>query len=110
MAYNARPFAAIFIVAVGLSAREVLTIQRIAMAKTEKYIPPKDFESALQELETLVGEMESGRLNLEAALAAYKRGSFLAGWCQKTLDAADQQIKVLDNGQLKDMQPELGDE
>jgi exodeoxyribonuclease VII small subunit len=73
------------------------------MAKTDKNAPPKDFESALQELETLVAEMESGGLNLEAALAAYKRGSELAAWCQKTLDAADQQVKVLDNGALKDL-------
>jgi len=71
------------------------------MAKSEKNPLPKDFESALQELETLVADMESGRLNLEAALAAYKRGSELAAYCQKTLDAADQQVKVLDNGVLK---------
>ncbi len=71
------------------------------MAKSEKNPLPKDFESALQELETLVADMESGRLNLEAALAAYKRGSELTAYCQKTLDAADQQVKVLDNGVLK---------
>lgn len=65
--------------------------------------PPKDFESALQELETLVGEMESGKLKLEDALAAYKRGSELAAYCQKTLDAAEQQVKLLDAGQLKDL-------
>jgi exodeoxyribonuclease VII small subunit len=73
------------------------------MAKAEKHAPPKDFESALQELETLVADMESGRLNLEAALAAYKRGSFLAAYCQKTLDAADQQVKMLDDGVLRDL-------
>jgi len=80
------------------------------MAKTEKNAPPKDFETALQELETLVADMESGRLNLEAALAAYKRGSFLAAYCQKTLDAADQQVKMLDNGVLKDLPRGDGDD
>jgi len=80
------------------------------MAKTEKNAPPKDFESALQELETLVADMESGRLNLEAALAAYKRGSSLAAYCQKTLDAADQQVKMLDNGVLKDLPRGDGDD
>jgi len=54
--------------------------------------------------------MESGRLNLEAALAAYQRGSLLAAYCQKTLDAADQQVKVLDNGVLKDLHPGGGDD
>jgi len=72
--------------------------------------PPKDFESALQELETLVADMESGRLNLEAALAAYKRGSELTAYCQKTLDAADQQVKVLDNGVLADLHTGVGDD
>jgi len=80
------------------------------MAKTEKNAPPKDFETALQELETLVADMESGRLNLEAALAAYKRGSELAAYCQKTLDAADQQVKMLDNGVLKDLPRGDGDD
>ena len=80
------------------------------MAKTEKNAPPKDFETALQELETLVSDMESGRLNLEAALAAYKRGSELAAYCQKTLDAADQQVKMLDNGVLKDLPRGDGDD
>ncbi|PIX95963.1 MAG: exodeoxyribonuclease VII small subunit [Hydrogenophilales bacterium CG_4_9_14_3_um_filter_63_34] len=80
------------------------------MARTDKNAPPKDFETALQELETLVADMESGRLNLEAALAAYQRGSLLAAYCQKTLDAADQQVKVLDNGVLKDLHPGGGDD
>ncbi len=80
------------------------------MAKNEKNLPPKDFESALQELETLVADMESGRLNLEAALAAYKRGSELTSWCQKTLDAADQQVKVLDNGVFKNLDTGNGDD
>jgi exodeoxyribonuclease VII small subunit len=80
------------------------------MAKTEKNAAPKDFEHALQELETLVADLESGRLNLEAALAAYKRGSELAAYCQKTLDSADQQVKVLDNGVLKDLPREAGDD
>ncbi len=80
------------------------------MAKNEKNAPPKDFETALQELETLVADMESGRLNLEASLAAYKRGSELAAWCQKTLDAADQQVRMLDNGGLKELPVEDGDD
>lgn len=80
------------------------------MAKTDKNAPPKDFESALQELEVLVSDMESGRLSLEASLAAYTRGSELTAWCQKTLEAADQQVKMLDNGSLKDIHGEEGDD
>ena len=63
--------------------------------------PPKDYESALAELETLVGEMESGQLPLEASLAAYKRGAELLAWCRDQLAAAEQQVKLLENGTLK---------
>ena len=72
------------------------------MPKTEKNATPKDFESALHELEQVVAEMESGKLSLEASLAAYKRGMELSAYCQKTLEAAEQQVKVLENGVLKD--------
>jgi len=53
------------------------------------------------ELETLIGDMERGELPLEAALAAYKRGGELIRFCQAQLEAADQQIKVLDGDMLK---------
>jgi exodeoxyribonuclease VII small subunit len=67
---------------------------------------PKDFESAIQELEQLVEEMEAGKLSLEESLAAYKRGVALTTYCQRTLDNAEMQIKVLENGVLKDFKPE----
>jgi len=66
---------------------------------------PKDYESALKELETLVFEMESGDLSLEDSLAAYKRGMELSTFCQKKLEDAELQIKVLENGVLKDYIP-----
>jgi exodeoxyribonuclease VII small subunit len=66
---------------------------------------PKDFESALKELEVLVYEMESGDLSLEDSLAAYKRGMELSAFCQIKLEDAEQQIKVLENGVLKDYIP-----
>jgi len=47
------------------------------MAKSRAAAPPKDYESALAELETIVAEMESGQLPLEASLTAYKRGAEL---------------------------------
>jgi exodeoxyribonuclease VII small subunit len=72
------------------------------MSKTAKPTEPKDFESAIRELETLVADMESGKLSLEESLAAYKRGMEVTAYCRKTLDAAEQQIKVLEHGELKD--------
>ena len=66
---------------------------------------PEDFESALKELEALVLDMENGDLSLEDSLAAYKRGTELATFCQQKLEDAEMQIKVLENGVLKDYVP-----
>ena len=59
------------------------------------------FEQALAELEKIVSRMESGDLSLEQALAAHKRGLELARFCQKQLEAAQQQVKVLEGEVLK---------
>jgi len=61
---------------------------------------PADFESALKELETLIANMESGELALEASLAAYARGSELLKFCQAKLAETEQKIQVLDQGLL----------
>ena len=54
------------------------------------------FEQALAELEKIVARMESGELSLEQALATHKRGLELARFCQQRLEAAQQQVKVLE--------------
>jgi exodeoxyribonuclease VII small subunit len=72
------------------------------MSKTTKSMPPKDFESATSELEGLVAAMESGKLSLEESMTAYRRGVELTAYCQKTLTEAEQQVKILENGLLKD--------
>lgn len=76
------------------------------MPKAAPSAPPKDFESALLELERLVKEMEEGNLTLEQSLAAYKRGIELSAFCQKTLDVTEQEVRVLENGMLKAFKPE----
>jgi exodeoxyribonuclease VII small subunit len=68
--------------------------------------PPREdsklsFEKALAELEKLVARMESGELSLEQALATHKRGVELARLCQQKLQAAQQQVKVLEGEVLK---------
>ena len=59
------------------------------------------FEQALAELEKIVARMESGELSLEQALATHKRGLELARFCQQKLEAAQQQVKVLEGEVLK---------
>ena len=70
------------------------------MAKPRAALPPKDYESALAELEKIVSEMESGQLPLEASLSAYKRGAELLQYCRQQLADAEQQVKILENGAL----------
>ncbi|HEY9459905.1 MAG TPA: exodeoxyribonuclease VII small subunit [Paralcaligenes sp.] len=62
---------------------------------------PHDFETALAQLEALVAQMEGGSLPLDESLAAYERGVELAKVCQQRLDAAEQQVKVLQDNLLK---------
>ncbi len=63
---------------------------------------PTSFESALGELEAIVAHMESGELSLEQSLAAYKRGAMLLQYCQGKLHDAQQQVKILEAGVLRD--------
>jgi len=63
---------------------------------------PPSFESALSELEGIVGAMEAGQMPLQDALNAYKRGVALLRQCQETLTAAEQQICILDANGLRE--------
>ena len=59
------------------------------------------FEGALAELEKIVARMEGGELSLEEALAVHRRGLELARFCQQKLEAAQQQVRVLEGEVLK---------
>jgi len=54
-----------------------------------------DFESALVELESLVAQMETGEMSLEASLQAFERGVKLTRHCQSALKNAELKVKVL---------------
>ena len=71
------------------------------MSKPSAELETLDFEKALAELEKIVARMESGELSLEQALATHKRGLELARFCQQKLEAAQQQVKVLEGDVLK---------
>ena len=62
---------------------------------------PASYEAALEELEQLVARIESGQLPLDQMLAGYQRGATLLAFCRQRLDAVQDQIKVLDEGQLQ---------
>lgn len=62
---------------------------------------PASYEAALQELEGLVGSLESGQLPLDQLLTGYQRGAQLLKFCRDKLEAVENQIKVLEGTELK---------
>lgn len=62
---------------------------------------PASYEAALEELEQLVTRIESGQQPLDQMLAGYQRGAALLAFCRQKLEAVQDQIKVLDEGQLQ---------
>ena len=66
------------------------------MAKTDDKIPADirkmSFEEALDELETIVRELESGKTKLDTAIEAYERGAALKAHCDAKLREAQAKI------------------
>lgn len=67
---------------------------------------PASYEAALQELEQLVGRLESGDMPLEQLLSGYQRGAELLHYCRDKLQSVENQINLLDAGTLKTWIPE----
>ena len=66
-----------------------------------KNADPASYEAALEELEQLVGRIESGQMPLDQLLEAYRRGAELLAFCRTRLQAVEEQVKLLEDGQLK---------
>ena len=62
---------------------------------------PASYEDALVELDRLVAAMEAGQLPLDRLLESYKRGAELLTYCRAKLEAVQEQVRVLEDGQLK---------
>lgn len=62
---------------------------------------PASYEQALAELDQLVQQMEGGQLPLDQLLDGYRRGADLLGYCRSRLQAVEEQVKLLEDGQLK---------
>ena len=57
------------------------------------------FEQAMSRLEEIVVALEKGDAPLEDSLALFQEGSKLIGTCSKALDQAQQQLKLLVQGE-----------
>ena len=53
------------------------------------------FEDALKKLETIVSDLESADLSLDASLAKYEEGVKLVRFCQRKLGEAKNKIEIL---------------
>lgn len=62
---------------------------------------PASYELAVDELDRLVQSMEAGQLPLDQLLASYQRGAELLHYCRARLQAVEQQVQVLEGGELK---------
>jgi len=69
--------------------------------QTPSAAEPESYETALAELEKLVSAMEGAQLPLDELLASYRRGAQLLQFCRARLQAVEQQVKVLERGQLE---------
>ncbi len=64
------------------------------MAKANK----DDFESQLEKLEKIVGELESGELGLEKSLESFEEGVKLYKSCKSTLSRVEKKVAKLTEG------------
>ncbi len=68
------------------------------MAARKKSI---DFEKKLDQLESLVNDMEKGTLSLEDSLKAFEDGIKITRECQKALKDAELKVEMLTKGSDK---------
>lgn len=54
--------------------------------------PQESFEAKVTRLETIVKELEGGKVDLDKSIALFKEGKALSKECQELLKAAQEQI------------------
>ena len=53
------------------------------------------FEIAMAELEKVLGQLESGNVELDASIALYERGAALKARCEKKLKEAEEKVAAI---------------
>lgn len=81
--------------------QQSLDADRVVGADASSPAPRVPFERALEELETIVQQMEDGTLSLDQSLAAYRRGAELVQACESALEHVKEQVRVLDGELLR---------
>ena len=62
------------------------------MTAKKKY---KDYESALERLEEITAQLESGELSLEESIDLYTEGMEISKFCDTKLKEAEKKIKII---------------
>jgi exodeoxyribonuclease VII small subunit len=62
---------------------------------TRKDPSSRKFETALEDLEQVVEQLESGELSLEDSLAAFEKGVGLVKYCNQKLDEVEKKVELL---------------
>lgn len=57
----------------------------------------KTFEESMNELETIVTQLETGDITLDDSLKLFEEGIKLAKTCQSKLEEAEKKVKILTN-------------
>jgi len=71
----------------------------MAKPKAKTDTPPIPFEKAIEDLETIVKDMESARLPLDVLLEKYELGNQLLKICQQRIDQAELRIERIASGE-----------
>lgn len=64
-------------------------------AKPKSTATEPTFENAMDRLEAIVEQMESGKLPLEELIVRYEEGMNMVKVCQERLTAAEQKIEII---------------
>lgn len=77
-------------------------------ARSHAEIKDMTFERALKELESIVGRLERGDVELEESIAIYERGEALRDHCDRLLKQAEAKVEKMtfgQNGQPRGTEP-----
>jgi len=61
----------------------------------QKVAGNKKFETALEDLELVVEQLETGELSLEDSLEAFEKGVGLVKYCNQKLDEVEKKVELL---------------
>jgi exodeoxyribonuclease VII small subunit len=84
----------------------------LPMPTAKKKEPGQDFEGAMDRLEEIVEQMESGKMMLEELIVRYEEGMKLVKVCQGRLASAEQRIEIITRNNagkpiVKDFEPTI---